>query len=57
MLILYINFIQKKANIPYKPLNDKKLITFDDNILKILNQVYDKYPYFNIENEFDRMFI
>ena len=34
-----------------------KLITFDDNILKILDQVYNKYPYFQIENEFDKMFI
>ena len=60
-IIIYVNtlykFYTKKANIEYKKLNDKKLITFDDNILKILNQVYDKYPYFNIENEFDRMFI
>ena len=58
--IIYVNSVYKfytqKANIEYKKLNDKKLITFDDNILKILEQVYDKYPYFQIENEFDRMF-
>ena len=55
-IIIYVNslykFYTQKANIEYK-----KLITFDDNILKILNQVYDKYPYFHIEDEFDRMFI
>ena len=58
---VYINSIYKfyceKANIEYKPLNDKKLIKFDNNILIILDQVYDKYPYFNIEDEFDRMYI
>ena len=60
-IIIYVNSIYKfytqKANIEYKKLNDKKLIKFDDNILKILNQVYDKYPYFHIEDEFDRMFL
>ena len=60
-IIIYVNslykFYTQKANIEYKKLNDKKLITFDDNILKILNQVYDKYPYFHIEDEFDRMFL
>ena len=59
--IIYVNsiykFNTKKANIKYKKLNDKKLINFDENILKILEQVYNKYPYFKIENEFDRMFI
>ena len=52
--IIYVNslykFYTQKANIKYKKLNDKKLITFDENILKILEQVYDKYPYFQIEN-------
>ena len=60
-IIIYVNslykFYTQKANIEYKKLNDKKLITFDDNILKILNQVYDKYPYFHIEDEFDRMYL
>ena len=59
--IIYVNsiykFYTKKANIKCKKLNDKKLINFDENILKILEQVYNKYPYFQIENEFDRMFI
>ena len=59
--IIYINSVYKfytqKANIEYKKLNDKKLKTFDKNILKILEQVYYKYPYFQIENEFDKMFI
>ena len=59
--IIYVNslykFYTEKANIKYKKLNDKKLITFDEKILKILEQVYDKYPYFQIENEFDKMFI
>ena len=56
MLILY-KFYTQKAIIEYKPLNDKKLIKFDNNILKLLNQVYDKYPsIFKIEDEFDRMF-
>ena len=60
-IIIYINslykFYTEKANIEYKKLNDKKLKNFDENILKILEQVYDKYPYFQIENEFDKMFI
>ena len=59
--MIYVNSVYKfytqKANIEYKKLNDKKLKTFDENILKILEQVYDKYPYFQIENEFDKMFI
>ena len=59
--IIYVNSVYKfytqKANIEYKKLNDKKLKTFDENILKILEQVYYKYPYFQIENEFDKMFI
>ena len=58
---VYINsiykFYCKKANIKYKPLNDKKIFKFDDNILNILNEISDKYPYFNIENEFDRMYL
>ena len=33
------------------------IITFDENIFKILEQVYNKYRYFQIENEFDKMFI
>ena len=57
----YINsiykFYCKKYNIKYIPLNDKKLITFDDNIINILNKISDDYPYFNIEKEFDKMYI
>ena len=59
--VIYVNslykFYTQKANIKYKKLNDKKLINFDDNILQILEKVYDKYPYCNIEDKFERMFI
>ena len=60
-IIIYINslykFYTEKAYIEYKKLNDKKLINFDNNILKILDQVYNRYPYFQIKNEIDRTFI
>ena len=51
------NYYCKKYNIEYKPLNNKKLINFDDNIINILNEISDEYPYFNIENDFERMYI
>ena len=51
------NYYCKKYNIEYEPLNNKKLINFDDNIINILNEISDDYPYFNIEDEFDRMYI
>ena len=58
---VYINSLYKyyceKYNIIYEPLNNKKLINFDDNIIDILNKISDVYPYFNIEDEFDRMYI
>ena len=45
--VIYVNslykFYSEKANINYKQLNDKKLINFDKNILKILEQVCIKY--------------
>ena len=60
-IIIYINslykFYTEKAYIEYKKLNYKKLINFDNNILKILEQVYNRYPYFQIKNEIDRTFI
>ena len=59
--IIYINSLYKfyieKANIPYKQLNDKKLKKFDDNIFLILEKIYSKYPYYKVEDEFERMFI
>ena len=51
------NYCCKKYNIEYEPLNNKKLINFDDNIINILNEISDDYPYLNIEDEFDRMYI
>ena len=51
------NYYCKKYNIEYVHLNNKKLINFDDNIINILNEISDEYPYLNIEDEFDRMYI
>ena len=51
------NYYCKKYNIEYVPLNNKKLINFDDNIINKLYEISDDYPYFNIEDEFDRMYI
>ena len=51
------NYYCKKYNIEYIPLNNKKLINFDDNIINILNEISDDYPYYNIEDEFERMYI
>ena len=51
------NYYCKKYNIKYVTLNSKKLINFDDNIINKLYEISDDYPYFNIEDEFDRMYI
>ena len=51
------NYYCKKYNIKYTPLNNKKLINFDNNIINILNEISNDYPYLNIEDEFDRMYI
>ena len=51
------NYYCKKYNIEYVHLNNKKLINFDNNIINILNEISDDYPYLNIEDEFDRMYI
>ena len=51
------NYYCKKYNIEYEPLNNKKLINFDDNIINILNKISNDYPYYTIEDDFDRMYI
>ena len=51
----------EKSYIEYKPLINKNVIKLNDNIIKIINKVYNKYPLIKvIENnlyDFDTIYI
>ena len=38
-----------KGDIEYKPLTKSKIIELDNNIIKILDRVYLKYPHIKVE--------
>ena len=54
----YLNSLYKyyceKANIEYKPLIKRNIINLNNEILEILNKIYNKYPYIiKVEEEYD----
>ena len=60
----YLNTIYQyycnKGDIHYAPLSKSKIIKFDDNIIKILQSVYSKYPHIKIEEplyDFDTIYL
>ena len=54
----YLNSLYKyyceKSDIEYKPLINKNYIKLNDNILEIIDKVYNKYPFIvKVEEEYD----
>ena len=51
---LYKYYCEKSQNIEYKPLINKNDIKLNDNIIEIIDIVYNKYPYIiKVEEEYD----
>ena len=51
---LYKYYCEKSQNIEYKPLIKKEVIKLNDNIIEIIDKVYNKYPFIvKVEEEYD----
>ena len=63
LINFYINTLYKyyckKSDIEYKPLNNKNVIELNKNIIEIIDNVYNKYPFIDKveEYDFDRVYI
>ena len=53
----YINSLYKyyceKSDIEYKPLNNKNVIELNENIIEIIDEIYNKYPFIVKVEEYD----
>ena len=51
---LYKYYCEKSQNIEYKPLINKKVIKLNENIIEIIDVIYNKYPFIvKVVEEYD----